>query len=207
MTRKIINEGLDYQDLVGQIEPTLSIDEYVAKTGDNSHIITLAFTVNSEAAGNDLVEWFERGYRFVIDASLSEGEIAIGKYIVFIEMNRRSTAPARIIELLEDLETLSNFSLDDWEVEIEEEKYTPSEELLTNLMVLSPHEYREENGDEEEDGEDEASAEESDEPAEPIDIGQEQEMNEMRLAAGIAPKKLFTEQDAELKAFKAMAGL
>lgn len=201
MTYQIINEGLDYKDLVGQIEPELSVDEYVAKMGDDAHIVTLAFIVNSEAAGNDLVEWFERGYSFVLDSSLSEGEVAIGKYVVFVEMNRRSTTPARIIELLSDLETLTDFSLEDWTIEVDEEKYKPDEETLKSVMVLSPQEYREKNGDEETDEPDEES------PEEPVDMDQEQEMNEMRLAAGIAPKKLFTEQDAELKAFKAMAGL
>lgn len=206
MTRQIINEGLDYHDLVGQIEPTITVDEYVAKMGDNAHVITLAFIVNSEAAGNDLVEWFERGYSFILDASLSEGEIAIGKYVVFVEMNRRSTAPERIIELLEDLETLTDLSLEDWTIEIEEEEHTPSEELLKRLMVLSPQAYRDENGDEEEDGEDSIDTDEEPEE-EPVDTVEPEEMNEMRIAAGISPKRLHTEQDADLRAFKAMAGL
>ena len=151
MTRKIINEGLDYKDLVGQLEPELSIDEYVAKMGDDAHIITLAFIVNSEAAGNDLVEWFERGYSFILDSSLSEGEIAIGKYVVFVEMNRRSNAPERIIELLEDLETLTDYSLDDWTIEVDEEEYGADEATLKRVMVLSPHAYREVNGEDMED--------------------------------------------------------
>ena len=106
MTRRIINEGLDYLDMVDQIEPTVSVDEYSAKMGKDSDIVTLAFTVNSEAAGNDLVDWFERGYDFVLDAQVSEGEVKPGQYLVFVEMNRRSSVPKRIIELLDDLEKL-----------------------------------------------------------------------------------------------------
>ena len=212
MTRKIINEGLDYKDLVGQVEPELSIDEYVAKMGDDAHIITLAFIVNSEAAGNDLVEWFERGYSFILDSSLSEGEIAIGKYVVFVEMNRRSNAPERIIELLEDLETLTDYSLDDWTIEVDEEEYSADEATLKRVMVLSPHEYREVNGEDVEDDKEEPTDVEDEEPTdvedeEPTDTGEEEAMNEMRIAAGLSPKKLFAEQDAELKAFKSMAGL
>lgn len=211
MTRKIINEGLDYKDLVGQLEPELSIDEYVAKMGDDAHIITLAFIVNSEAAGNDLVEWFERGYSFVLDASLSEGEIAIGKYVVFVEMNRRSNAPERIIELLEDLETLTDYSLDDWTIEVDEKEYNADEGTLKGVMVLSPHDYREVNGEDVEDDEEEP-VEPEEEPTAPTTAaptvpGEEEAMNEMRIAAGLSPKKLFAEQDAELKAFKSMAGL
>jgi hypothetical protein len=71
--------------------------------GKDSEIVTLAFTVKSEAAGNDLSDWFERGYDWVLDAQVSEGEIKPGQYLVFVEMNRRSSVPKRIIELLEDL--------------------------------------------------------------------------------------------------------
>jgi hypothetical protein len=185
MTRRIINEGLDYQDLVGQIKPVVTVDEYAAKMGKDSDIVTLAFIMNSEAAGNDIVDWFERGYDWVLDASLGEGEIAPGKYIVFVEMNRRTAAPARIIELLSDLETLTDIPVNDWTIQVDEEDYEPDENILKQVIKLSPHEYREE--------------EESEEAQE--------EMNEMRERAGLDPKNLVKEQDSELKAFKAMAGL
>ena len=29
--KTILNEGLDYHDLVGQVEPIIKVDEYVAK--------------------------------------------------------------------------------------------------------------------------------------------------------------------------------
>ena len=98
MTNKtILNEGLDYHDLEGQMVPTVTVDEYEAHMGTNSEIVTLAFTVKSQAAGNDLADWFERGYDWVLDAQVSEGEIRPGKYLVFVEMNRRSSVPKRII--------------------------------------------------------------------------------------------------------------
>ena len=66
--KQILNEGLDYMDLEGQLLPRISVDEYSAKMGKDSEIVTVAFTVKSEAAGNDLVDWLERGYNFVLDA-------------------------------------------------------------------------------------------------------------------------------------------
>ena len=57
-TTRILNEGLDYHDLVGQLEPTVSVDEYKAKMGKDSDVVTLAFYIKSEAAGDDLVNWF-----------------------------------------------------------------------------------------------------------------------------------------------------
>lgn len=187
MNKQIINEGLDYMDMVYQVEPELSVDEYAAKMGKDSDIVTLAFIVNSEAAGNDLVDWFERGYDWVLDASVSEGELSPGKYLVFVEMERRSKTASRIIELLEDLETLTGLSLDDWSVEVEGEAYGADKDKLKEVIAISPHEYREEHEDEDE-----------------VDGA---ELNEMRQRAGLEPTKKFGEPDNELKAFRAMAGL
>lgn len=183
MSDKIfITEGLDFNDMEGQIDPTLSVDEYEAKMGKNSDIVTLAFTVKSEQAGNDLVDWFERGYDFVLDASLSEGEVSAGKYLVFVEMNRRSTVPERIVELLKDLKTLTGLKLTDWTVQCEDEDYEPDEKILKQVIICNPGEYRQQKENEE-------------------------ELNEMRERAGIEPAKMFDSQDNEIKSFKAIAGL
>jgi len=182
MTRRIINEGLDYLDMVDQIEPTVSVDEYASKAGRDADMVTLAFTVNSEAAGNDLVDWFERGYDWIIDASISEGELSPGKYLVFVEMKRRTKVPERIIELIEDLETLTNLKVTEWTVNIDEEDYDADAEILKQKITISPHEYREQNEDEE-------------------------ELNEMRHRAGLDTVNLHGEPDSELKAFISMAGL
>ncbi len=185
MTNKtILNEGLEYHDLVGQMLPTVTVDEYAAHMGEDSEIVTLAFTVKSEAAGNDLADWFERGYDFGLDAQVSEGEVKPGQYLVFVEMNRRSSVPKRIIELLDDLETLTAIPVKDWTVVVDDEEYSPEEDVLKQVITISPHEYRE---------------------TEEVD---EEEINEMRERAGLEVKVLHADkQDAELKAFKAMAGL
>ena len=92
--------ALDYMDLEEQLSNIVTIDEYAAKMGKDSDIITLTFTVYSKLAAEDLVTWFERGYDFVLDASVSEGEIEPGKWLVFVEMERRSKAPQRICIVL-----------------------------------------------------------------------------------------------------------
>ena len=185
MTNKtILNEGLDYHDLEGQMIPTVTVDEYAAHMGTDSEIVTLAFTIKSEAAGNDLVDWFEKGYDFVLDAQVSEGEVKPGQFLVFVEMNRRSSVPKRIIELLDDLETLTAIPVKDWTIIVDEEEYSPEEDVLKQVITISPHDYREEEEVEEE------------------------EINEMRERAGLEVKAIHADkQDAEIKAFKSMAGL
>ena len=185
MTNKtILNEGLDYHDLEGQMIPTVTVDEYAAHMGNDSEIVTLAFTIKSEAAGNDLVDWFERGYDFVLDAQVSEGEVKPGQYLVFVEMNRRSSVPKRIIELLDDLETLTAIPVKDWTIIVDEEEYSPEEDVLKQVITISPHDYRE------------------------TEEVEEEEINEMRERAGLEVKAIHADkQDADIKAFKSMAGL
>lgn len=182
MTKRIINEGLDYLDMEDQIEPTVSVDEYAAKMGKDSDIVTLAFTVKSEAAGNDLVDWFERGYDWVLDASISEGELSPGKYLVFVEMKRRTKVPERVVELIDDLETLTGLTVNEWTVKIDETDYAADPEILKQHITISPHEYR-------------------------VEEENEEELNEMRHRAGLDTVKLHGEPDSELKAFISMAGL
>jgi hypothetical protein len=183
MSKRILNEGLDYHDLVGQMIPEVTVDEYAAKMGEDDEIVTLAFTVKGKQVGEDLSDWFERGYDWVLDAQVSDGELVPGKYLVFVEMNRRTSTPERIIELLEDLETLTDLPVKDWTITVDDEEYEPDVTVLKQKIVLSPHDYR-------------------------VDIEREEELNEMRVAAGMQPKDLYTEeQDSEIKAFKAMAGL
>ena len=97
-------------------------------------------------------------------------------------MNRRTSVPERIVTLLDDMETLTNMQLKDWTVIVDEEEYEADEDILKQVITLSPHNYR-------------------------IDDEREEELNEMRQNAGLETVSVFPEQDSEIKAFKAMAGL
>lgn len=178
---RILLEGLDYQDMQGQIEPKVTVDEYVAKMGKDKDIVTVTFVVNSNMAGEDLVSWFERGYDFVLDASVSDGEIEPGKYLVFVEMNRRLAVPERIIELLEDLQTLTTFKLKDWTVEVDDEEYDADKEVLSQVLILNPNEYK---------------------------MEKEEELNEMRTLANLEVSSPYVDQDDPyIKNLKSMAGI
>jgi hypothetical protein len=176
--------ALDYMDLEGQLRNKITIDEYAAKMGKDSDIVTITFTVNSKLAAQDLVTWFERGYDFVLDASISDGELEPGKWLLFLEMDRRSKVPNRIITLLSDLETLTGFKVSDWTIELDTKEYEASEDILKDKMILNPNEYKMERGSEEEE-----SAE---------------DLNEMRLRAGINVKSNYVE-DEYIKNLKAIA--
>lgn len=177
---RILTEGLDYEDMQGQVEPKVTVDEYAAKMGKDKDIVTVTFVVNSKMAGEDLVSWFERGYDFVLDASVSDGEIEPSKYLVFVEMNRRLAVPERIIELLEDLQTLTGLKLKDWTVEVDDETYDADIDILKQVIILNPNEYKIEE--------------------------QEEELNEMRTIANLSTKKIHSDNDYITK-IKTMAGM
>lgn len=178
----IINESLEYHDMKGQVESILSIDEYAAKIGPDNEIVTLSFVVKSKLVGEDLVSWFERGYDFVLDANVSDGELEHGKFLVFVELERRSKVPTRVMLLLKELETLTDLPVQDWEVTIEKKTYPASEEIIREKMILNPNLYRNEKE-------------------------KEGELNEMRVAAGLEVKKLYDNKDSLLKNYLASAGL
>lgn len=181
MNDKTLNESLNFHDMEGQIIPLLTVDEYAAKMGSNSDIVTLAFIVKNELAGKDLVNWFEKGYDYILDSQISEGELETNRWLVFVELNRRSTIPNRIIELLTDLKTLTGLNLTEWTIQIDEEDYEPEEQILKQVIICNPNEYK-------------------------IKKEKEDELNEMRNRAGLESKKIFT-VDKEIKDFVSKAGL
>lgn len=177
----LITEGLDFRDMVNQIFPIITVDEYSAKMGKDSDIVTITFMVKSEMVGNDLVDWFERGYEWVLDASVSDGEIEIGKWLVFVEIDRRSTVPARIIELLKDLKPLTNKKLSEWKIQVDGKDYSADEKILKDVIVCNPVKYK-------------------------LEKEQEKEINEMRTIANIETKSVF-KKDKDIKDFINNAGL
>ena len=177
---KVLNEALDHEDMKGQIEPTVTVDEYAAKMGEDEDIVTIAFTVKNKSAGQDLVGWFEGGYNFVLDSQVSDGEVTPGKFLVFVEMQRRHNVPRHLCELLSDLETLTGMSCEDYTIKIDNKRYKADPEVLKNVIVATPAEYRR---------------------------VQEKELNEMRELSGNEPVKLYKEQDSLIKDFISKAGL
>jgi hypothetical protein len=195
--RKVLVEGLDHLDFENQIIPTVSVDEYEARSGENDEIITFSFVVKGKAVGEDLCDWIIKGYDYVNDCEVSEGELMANRFVVFVETNRRSKAPERLIEILEDLETLTGLSLDKWKIKIGDEEYEPDLNILKQNIITIPLEYREQNEDSE-DGDVEVI------DVDDIDDG---DLNEMRNIAGLPNANVYKEKDSLLKDFISKAGL
>ena len=178
--RQQLKEGLAYKDMEGMMKPTIHIDEFSSKMGEDADVIVVSFFVRDKQAAKDLMHWFEKGYDFVLDADQSPGEIKPNRYLVYLEMRRRNAAPRQIEEILGDLETLTEYDTDDWIMVYKKQKHKWSPETFAELVPLTPNEYRERT---------------------------EGDLNEMRIAAGIDTKPIYTTVSRDLQALQSAAGI
>ena len=178
--RRPLSESLNYRDLEGIMKPTMHVDEFASKMGDDADIIVLSFFVRDKEAARDLVAWFEKGYDFVLDADRSPGEIKPNRYLVYVEIRRRSSAPDNIALLLDDLGTLTEFDSDEWEVHYDGKTWPWSTDQFRSTVALTPDAYAR---------------------------SQEQDLNEWREAAGIAPKTIYKKTRPDIRELKDAAGI
>jgi hypothetical protein len=175
----LLFEGLQYKDLDGIMKPTIHVDEFSSKMGDDEDIIVISFFVRDLQAAKDLVGWFEKGYDFVLDSDRSPGEIKPNRYLVYVELRRRSAAPQHIQQLLDDLSTLTEFEADQWIMHYKGKEAPWSEETFADAVPLTPNAYR---------------------------AKYDTELNEWRVAAGIKTKRIH-EVSMDVRSLQSMAGI
>jgi hypothetical protein len=136
-------EGLEQGDLKRLIHPELHIDEFESKLGDDADVVVLSFKVDNKEPANDLVNFIEKGYNWVLDADVSSGEIDDGSYIVFVELDRGNELANNIMDLMKDLMNLTEQNIADWRVRyFKSRKETElSLEALHNLIPSTPEAY------------------------------------------------------------------
>ena len=176
-----LSESLSFKDLEGMLKPTIHVDEFSSKMGDDDDIIVVSFFVRDAQAAKDLMMWFEKGYDFVLDADRSPGEIKPGRYLVYVEIRRRSTAGANVEQLLNDLNTLTEFEgASDWTMHYKEQEVPFSRDAFDSMVPLSPRAYREK---------------------------YEQDLNEVRIAAGLPVVSTYDRRDRDLQKIQSAAGI
>lgn len=176
---KLLNEGLEYKDLEGLMKATMHVDEFSANMGEDADVMVLSFFVRDKQAARDLVAWFEKGYDFILDSDRSPGEIRPGRYLVYVELRRRPAVRDHIQELLDDLSTLTEFEPQDWIVHAGDKVAHWNPEELGDLVPLTSDAYRAEH---------------------------EQDLNDLRDAAGIPAKKIHKTK-SDMKDLQTAAGI
>ena len=174
-------ESLGFKDLDGLLKPTIHVDEFSSKMGDDDDIIVISFFVRDEQAAKDLMMWFEKGYDFVLDADRSPGEIRPGRYLVYVEIRRRSTAGGNVEQLLDDLNTLTEFEDSSaWTMHYHDRETPFTRDSFDATVPLTPRAYRER---------------------------YEKDLNEVRVAAGLPVVTTYDRQDHSLQAIQSAAGI
>jgi len=174
-------ESLGFRDLEDLIKPTIHVDEFSSKMGDDDDIIVVSFFVRDAQAAKDLMMWFEKGYDFVLDADRSPGEIRPGRYLVYVEIRRRSTAGGHVEQLLDDLNTLTEFEDSSaWTMHYRGKEIPFSRDTFDATVPLTPRAYRER---------------------------YEKDLNEVRVAAGLPVVTTYDRQDRALQTIQSAAGI
>jgi hypothetical protein len=174
-------ESLGFKDLDGLLKPTIHVDEFSSKMGDDDDIIVISFFVRDAQAAKDLMMWFEKGYDFVLDADRSPGEIRPGRYLVYVELRRRSTAGGNVEQLLDDLNTLTEFEDSTaWTMHYRDQEIPFTRDSFDATVPLTPRAYRER---------------------------YEKDLNEVRVAAGLPVVTTYDRQDRALQTIQSAAGI
>ena len=103
----IVNEDLRANDLRYLVDNIFEVDSYSSKMGDDKDISVLSFSVKSKEAAKDLESFIEKGYKFVLDADVSPGEVKNNRYKVYVEMERDNNLKTKILEIIDGVKKLS----------------------------------------------------------------------------------------------------
>jgi len=107
-----LQENLKAKDLRNFVKKVFEIDSFKSKIGDDENTVVLSFTVNQAEPADDLENFIEMGYSFVLDADVSPGETDDGTYKVFVELERSRHVAEQIIEILDGLTKITG--IDTW---------------------------------------------------------------------------------------------
>ena len=133
--------GLPAGDLKDMMYDIFEVDSYASKMGDDKNIVTLSFSLKEKEAADDLMNFLEKGYSFVLDSDATPGEQSDGTVKVFVELERNRDVHKNILEIVDGVKNLSN--IDDFKFRYYKNfKSKPvSEEELTLSIPSDPDRY------------------------------------------------------------------
>ena len=100
--------GLQTNDLRELVYDIFEVDSFKSKMGDDKNIVVLSFSTRTKESANDLMNFIEKGYPFVLDADVTSGEQPDATYKVFVEMERTKEVPEQIVEIVDGVQKLSD---------------------------------------------------------------------------------------------------
>lgn len=141
MTERILKEGLRANDLEDLVFNTFEIDTFQSKMGEDRDVCVVSFKVKNREPAKDMMEFIEKGYRFVMDADISSGEDRNGMYQIFVEIPRDQFLPRYIKEITDGVKRLTG--INEWKFRFYKKLSSVpfNEETVTNTVPLTPEAY------------------------------------------------------------------
>lgn len=134
--------SLKNNDLEGTILPTVSIDEFEPKAGNNDDVIVVAFYLVDQEPAEDLNTFIQRGFIDALDVEVSPNTDDAGRYLVFVEMERNDTFPNKFQALLKDVENVAGKQ--QWKVKTylsDDKEFAFNDPEIYNYIITNPDEY------------------------------------------------------------------
>lgn len=130
-----------YGEMENLVSPTISIDMYKPKIGEDNETVVVAFEVNGEQPAKDLSNLIETDVTESLDVDISNGPNEDDKYLVFVEFERNSDLIEKIMQIVK---TASNATrIRDWSFNYYrgEKTLDLTRENLENSIVTNSNEY------------------------------------------------------------------
>jgi hypothetical protein len=150
--------------------------------GKDEDVVVLSFKVVGREPAEDLVNFVEKGYEWVLDADVSAGEINDGDFLVFVESDRTPEFANNVIAMMQDIMNLTDQNLEEWSMQIRSNpaKLELTADTIKNNVPLTSSSYRLKYG--------------------------KKELDEMRNAAGIAVTTRAPKND-HTQSLRSLAGI
>ena len=133
--------GLRTGDLKDLVYKIFEIDSYASKMGEDKDIVTLSFSTKDKAPAEDLMNFIEKGFDFVLDADVTPGEQSDGTYKVFVELERKKGIAKEIYEIADGVKKLSGLDNLKFRYYKGFKSLDADEATLESMIPASPDDY------------------------------------------------------------------
>jgi len=128
-------------DLIDTMFKEISIDEFQPKTGDTKDVLVLGFYLNENLSGKDLYSFLNNSIVEIRDVEVSPNPNPEGRFMVFLEMDRKLDIFNDISIIVKEVERLSGKI--DWQMStlLSENNLEFNEENFNSYVQIDPDNY------------------------------------------------------------------
>jgi len=103
-----LDEGLRENDLDDLVLPTITIDDFEPKSGDDDEVVVVTFRAKDDEPANDLASFIEKGSHDILDTEVSPSVDEDGNYLIFVEIRRSDSLFDTVKGIVKDVTRLVN---------------------------------------------------------------------------------------------------